>query len=201
MSSAFAAARIGCLSLALVLPSSAKAREWTSSDGKFKVQAELQSFDGIIAKLKKSDGTVIEVPWEHVSQADANFLEARTVEPRATLTGHKYGLSCMAIAANGRILASGGGGSESMYTSTNELILWNPTNGARLGMLSSQGGFLHALAFSADSKLLVAGYASPKGHTVVWSTASRKPERTIEFAALGAAFSRDGKRLELGGTE
>jgi hypothetical protein len=55
-------------------------RTWTSSTGKFKVEAKLLSVDGDIAKLKKEDGRIIDLPVEKLSDADIAFIEELRVK-------------------------------------------------------------------------------------------------------------------------
>jgi hypothetical protein len=50
-------------------------REWTSGDGKFKTIATLISSDFKTARIKKEDGTVIEVSKEKLSDADKQAIE------------------------------------------------------------------------------------------------------------------------------
>lgn len=74
----------GCAMLMLVSLSStlvqAELREWSSSDGKYKIEAELLSFDGKLVKLKKGNGTEIKVPAVRLSVADRKYLESRKME-------------------------------------------------------------------------------------------------------------------------
>jgi len=58
----------------------AELREWSSSDGKFKIEAELMGFDADLVKLKKRDGTEIKVPAARLSAADLKYLESRKKE-------------------------------------------------------------------------------------------------------------------------
>jgi len=51
------------------------ARKWTSSDGKFSVEAELVSVDAGKVKLKKANGTVATVPVDRLSAEDRQYLE------------------------------------------------------------------------------------------------------------------------------
>lgn len=55
----------------------AELREWSSSDGKFKVEAELIGFDGKHVKLKKVNGLEINVPTTRLSKKDLEYLESR----------------------------------------------------------------------------------------------------------------------------
>lgn len=58
----------------------AELREWSSSDGKFKIEAELVGFAADLVKLKKADGTVIKVPAARLSATDLKYLESRKKE-------------------------------------------------------------------------------------------------------------------------
>ncbi|MEO8272382.1 MAG: SHD1 domain-containing protein [Aureliella sp.] len=53
----------------------AATRQWTSSDGRFKIEADLVAYDGQVAELKKVDGTIIKVPVSKLSAADREFLK------------------------------------------------------------------------------------------------------------------------------
>lgn len=74
----------GCAMLMLLIlcPTlvQAELREWSSSDGKSKIEAELVGFDGDLVKLKKADGTEIKVPAARLSAADLKYLESRKKE-------------------------------------------------------------------------------------------------------------------------
>lgn len=69
----------------------AELREWSSSDGKFKIEAEFVGFDADLVKLKKGDGTEIKVPADRLGAADLKYLESRkkkfppAEEPKADL--------------------------------------------------------------------------------------------------------------------
>ena len=55
--------------------SSIEARTWTSSDGKFKITAELVEARTGAVTLKTADGRVISVPLNRLSQADREFIK------------------------------------------------------------------------------------------------------------------------------
>lgn len=50
-------------------------REWSSEDGKYKVTATLLDSDFKLAKLKKADGSIVEVSKEKLSAADKQTIE------------------------------------------------------------------------------------------------------------------------------
>ncbi len=50
-------------------------REWSSEDGKYKVTATLLDSDFKLAKLKKADGSIVEVSKEKLSAADKQAIE------------------------------------------------------------------------------------------------------------------------------
>jgi len=58
-------------------PPSTAMRTWTSADGKFTTVADLISYAAGIAKLRRSDGTVIQVRRDQLSEADQEFLDRR----------------------------------------------------------------------------------------------------------------------------
>lgn len=55
----------------------AASRTWTSSNGRFTTEADLLGFKDGKVKLKKTDGTVIEVPLESLSDVDRRYVEER----------------------------------------------------------------------------------------------------------------------------
>jgi len=62
------------VSLALPVASSL-ARVWTSSNGLFKMEAELLAFDGKTAKLKMETGQALSIPIERLSAEDQAYLK------------------------------------------------------------------------------------------------------------------------------
>ena len=66
--------------LSTALVASAEVREWTSSDGKFVIEAELVEAGEAEVTLKKADGKVIKVPVTKLSAADQEYL-AKLNEP------------------------------------------------------------------------------------------------------------------------
>ena len=59
-------------------------RTWTDKTGKFKVEAKVESFDGSRVKLKRKDGTTLEVPLTTLSEADQKYLQAPERQPNQT---------------------------------------------------------------------------------------------------------------------
>ncbi|MFP6613292.1 MAG: leucine-rich repeat domain-containing protein [Pirellulales bacterium] len=69
----FALMLLVCL---LLMAAPVSARKWTSSDGKFSVEAELvEAKDGNV-RLKRQDGKVITVPVSKLSKADQDYLSS-----------------------------------------------------------------------------------------------------------------------------
>jgi hypothetical protein len=58
------------------------ARQWVSRDGKFKVQADLLRFDGLVAALQRADGSIANVPVDRLSPEDREFLWTQVDDPR-----------------------------------------------------------------------------------------------------------------------
>lgn len=52
------------------------AREWTDKTGVFTVEAELVEVAGATVRLKKTDGTIIAVPLERLSDADQQYVKS-----------------------------------------------------------------------------------------------------------------------------
>jgi len=52
-----------------------KTRTWTDNTGQHKIQAELVEVANGVAKLKKKDGTIVEVPLEKLSKTDQRWIE------------------------------------------------------------------------------------------------------------------------------
>lgn len=67
----------------MLATTSALAREWKSADGKFTVDAELVDSDGTIARLKRPDGRIVNVPVAKLSKADQEFISASGGKPAA----------------------------------------------------------------------------------------------------------------------
>ena len=58
------------IGIATFFAGSASARQWVSNDCKFKVEAELVGFDGLVVEIQKSDGNKAKVPVDRLSVAD-----------------------------------------------------------------------------------------------------------------------------------
>jgi hypothetical protein len=49
-------------------------RTWTDATGKFRIEAEYAGADLGIVRLKKKNGTLIQLPLDKLSQADQKFV-------------------------------------------------------------------------------------------------------------------------------
>ena len=67
-----------CVALLTVLPWSSvgSAREWTSSDGKYAVEADLVGVDGSKVRLKKKNGKIVSIPLQRLSREDRAYLSS-----------------------------------------------------------------------------------------------------------------------------
>ncbi|XZE54188.1 SHD1 domain-containing protein [Planctomycetaceae bacterium SH139] len=74
------------LSTLSLLVGPAWGRHWTSSDGRFRVQATLVGFDGSAILIQKADGKRIEVPINRLCQADREYLWTQIEEPQFAAT-------------------------------------------------------------------------------------------------------------------
>ena len=116
--------------------------------------------------------------------------------------GHTGGLFAVAISADGKLIASGGGG-DGTSPGANEVRLWNAETGdeiARLeedeGNLQGLKGWIYHLAFSPDRKTLVV--CSPYA-VRIWDVARRKQIHRLDECSYAAEFSPKANRVALAG--
>ena len=67
----------GAGGVATASASASEPRTWNDKSGKFSITATFQSFEGGQVKLKKEDGTVVTVPLEKLSEADAEYVRTQ----------------------------------------------------------------------------------------------------------------------------
>ncbi len=63
--------------LVCLIAAAADARKWTSSDGKFTIDAEFVEVKADAVSLKTADGRVIAVPLDRLSKADRDYVSAQ----------------------------------------------------------------------------------------------------------------------------
>lgn len=99
---------------------------------------------------------------------------------------------------DGSLLATGGGGTE-------EVRLWNASNGALFRTFVQPSGGINSLSFSPDGELLAVGTSGPNQNLNVWHL----PEGLLLFGRInahangttGVAYSPDGELLATGGRD
>jgi WD40 repeat protein len=118
------------------------------------------------------------------------------------LKGHTGALFAVAISADGKLIASGGGG-DSTTPQANEVRLWNAESGeeiARLeedeGNLQGLKGWIYHLAFSRDGKTLAV--CSPYA-VRIWDVVRRKQTHRLEQSSYAAEFSPTSGHVALAG--
>src|SRR5262249_20627908 len=98
--------------------------------------------------------------------------DAATGKERVRLVGHKTGIEAVAFSADGRLLASGGGGPYGKGSEERMVRVWDVAGGKELAGFGKLGVTVRSLAFSRDGKTLAAGFAD---HSVrLWEVASGK---------------------------
>ncbi len=112
----------------------------------------------------------------------------------ATLTGHKYGVSCVTFSPDGKLLASAGS-----TNNTDTIMLWDVATGKQRATFSGHQFGTVSVAFSPDGKILASGGYNVYENTVkLWDVATGKIIATFtghtDFVT-SVAFSPDGKTV------
>ncbi|MFC1596576.1 SUMF1/EgtB/PvdO family nonheme iron enzyme [Planctomycetota bacterium] len=108
-----------------------------------------------------------------------------------TLEGHEDGVSSVAVAPDGSMLASGSGDST--------VRLWDVATGALRKTIKEHSDGVSSVAFSPDGTLLASG--SHDKTVILWDLTAGRVRRTLEgyaVAVSSVAFSPDGSLLATG---
>ena len=114
---------------------------------------------------------------------------ARRLSLRATLSGHRQGVTGLAFSRDGKTLASG--------SMDGSVRLWDVERGAEVRAVGGKAGQFTSVALSPDGKTLAAGMAAD-GLVRLWEAASGDERSTLtgyKQWLWSVAFSPDGKTL------
>ncbi len=115
------------------------------------------------------------------------------------LRGHGRPVRCLALGANGAMLASAAGGDDEPA----ELLVWETATGRLVQALSTPGESVIALAFHPSGKFLAS--VGRDGTVKIWDIESGKARLQMKASvkpSLALAFSGDGRSLSVcGGSE
>jgi WD40 repeat protein len=126
--------------------------------------------------------------WDVVVQKDWT-----TLEERANLQGHTNTVLCLAIAPDGKTLATGSWDCS--------VKLWDIATGKEKRTLRGHEGLIHAVAFSPDGRVVAS--AGWDGVVRLWDAATGRQEAAYQAHAdvrvMSLAFSLDGRTLATAG--
>lgn len=98
-----------CIVAVLCTLGYAHAREWTSSTGAYKLEAELVSFNDTTAVLKRAKGRLVSVELADLSEADQAYVKSKEAaeQMRASASEFQTWTSKSGMKVRGRVLAYG----------------------------------------------------------------------------------------------
>ena len=86
--------RFGVFLGLLMFANAVEAREWSSKNGQFKIEADAIAFSDHLVVLKKTNGALVAVELEQLSDADKKFLLRRRrqlMQPRRNSMSFRHG--------------------------------------------------------------------------------------------------------------
>jgi WD40 repeat protein len=148
---------------------------------------------GVSALAFSVDGTTLAAGY---SSGLVRLWDVASGKERATLEAHgprSGAVTALEWSPDGTALATA--------VSTEGLVrLWKPRNGEPLGTLPAKSGWVNALAFTPDGRILA--MAQSDGCTTFWDVAEAHEVGTVRASSKSlwaAAFSCDGRVLATGG--
>lgn len=137
-----------------------------------------------------------------ISDQNVELLDVSTLSPRATLSGHKRPINCVAYSPDGTMLATG--------SEDNIVGLWDVRGGAKRHDLNGHNLPITSVAFTPNSQMLISatgkyGPRIPHEELKCWDLKSGQPlwSKTPPQGNLSIAISPDGASLAVahgGGT-
>jgi WD40 repeat protein len=180
-------------SILIAICSEGLSHEWTSSNGKFKIEAEFVAIKNGKVVLEKPDGSYIGVGIDQISKKDIEYIES--------LTGKKVNEA----GTNSESPAAASPATENVKPKV--IKLKGSKEGDPPGVvrdLGEQGWGIRSLAISGDGAILVAGKTDQMVAVYDLNEGSRLniTDRLEELGPIEViAVSRDGKRVLAGGSK
>src|SRR4051794_16042704 len=75
------------ISVLFLVASTANARKWTDSTGKYSIEANLIAYNDKVVVLERGDHQLGQVPIEKLSKADQEYLKTKEAEESARQVG------------------------------------------------------------------------------------------------------------------